>query len=64
MQLVRITKEQYLTLMELGCAAHAGEEHGALLSYKNGKMDQHFQPWPALYKAWAEDSDEFWTCVE
>ena len=64
MQLVQISKQQYLALMEAGAPAHAGDERGALLSYKDGKMDQHFQPWRALWEIWADESDQYWTCVE
>jgi len=64
MQLVQITKQQYLALMEAGCPAHAGDRERALSAYKGGKMDQHFHPWRALWESWADEYDQYWTCVE
>jgi len=64
MQLVQITKEQYLALMEAGCPAHTGPRYNALAAYKGGKMDQYYEAGRDLWEAWAREYNEYWTCVE
>ena len=64
MQLVQITKQQYLALMEAGAPAHSGDKSVALLPWKEGQMDWWYTPTPDAWRAWAESHREFWTCVE